>query len=263
MLETGQVELLVGRKEELGALRAAIQKRESRLIWGGADAGKTFLVSKVISGLSAAERRACICWTGAATVRHLASYFVGRLFELRDPFVRAQVRADGATETSLSRWLHKQTSLRLRNILFTASRQGRYCLFLDHFPPVTHKMARLMKELMYRCKTPVYLAARNYSQVTTGNAWSLYWNDALRVHLSALDDRDAGELLELCIRTLHLDSFDLGDFRVEILRLSGHLPGSIVKMCQLASQTPYHYGDQIKINLVHVDYLMQANRSSF
>jgi hypothetical protein len=38
--------------------------------------------------------------------------------------------------------------------------------------------------------------------------------------------------------------------------LSRHLPGSVVKMCELAAHHRYHYGDQIKVNLVHVDYLM-------
>ena len=57
-------------------------------------------------------------------------------------------------------------------------------------------------------------------------------------------------------------SLDLEDFRDDILRLSGHLPGSIVRMCELAADSRYHYGDRIKIKLVHVDYLMQSNPSA-
>jgi hypothetical protein len=133
---------------------------------------------------------------------------------------------------------------------------------MDHFPAPTHNMARLMKEIMYRCKTPIYLAARDFSQGAIGYAWSLYWNDALRVHLGPLSERAARELLEICIRGLGLHALDLEDFREEILRLSGHLPGSIVKMCKLAADSRYHYGDRIKIKLVHVDYLMQSTASA-
>ncbi len=239
MTKCTQLETLVGRKEELRALHAAIKT--------------------AIHELPEAVRRNCVYWAGAARGRRLLSHFVGRLYELGDSFVRRKVHADGATETSLNRWLNEQTSLRLRGILFTASTQGDYRFFVDHFPPSTHNMARLMKEMMYRCKTPIYLAARDFSQGAVGYAWSLYWNDGLRVHLGPLNERSARELLEICILALGLHALDLADFREEILRLSGYLPGSIVKMCELAVNSRYHYGDRIKIKLVHVDYLMQSD----
>jgi hypothetical protein len=263
MAERPQLETLVGRERELRELLKAIQKRESRLVWGPLDAGKTALVKRAISELPEAERRNCIYWTGAAGGRQLLSNLVGRLYELGDVCVRKKVHAEGATEISLNRWLHKQTSLRLRGILFTASKQGEYRFFVDHFPPPTRCMARLMKEIMYRCKTPLYLVARNYSQTEIGFAWSLYWNDALRIHLSPLNERASRELLEICIRNSDLASLDLEGFRAAILRLSRHLPGSIVKMCELASRVRYHHGDQIKVRLVYLDYLTQANRTSF
>lgn len=261
MVETFEPGSLTDRTQELRALRSAIQKRESRLVCGPTDSGKTTLIKKAISELSDKERRSCICWAGTASGRQLLSHFVGQLFELGDPFVRRIVHADRGTEASLSQWLRRQTSLRLRGILFTASSQGRYRFFLDDMSPTTHNMARLLKEVMYKCETPVYLAARSHSQDVIGCAWSLYWNDTLRVQLGPLNERAARKLLESCIRGLRLDLLDLGDFREEILRLSGRLPGSIVKMCKLAANPKYHYEDRIKIKLVHVDYLMQSGRS--
>jgi hypothetical protein len=262
MTESPQRETLVGRKEELRELRRAIQKGESRLVCGPMDAGKTSLVMKAISELPDVERRKCVYWTGAASGRQLLSHFVGRLYKAGDSFVRKKVQIDGATESSLNRWLHKQTSGRLRGILFTASMQSDYRFFVDHFPPTTHNMARLMKEIMYRCETPIYLASRGHSQGEVGYAWHLYWHDGLRIHLGPLSEHAARELLETCIGRFGLTSLDLADFREEILRLSGRLPGSIVKMCELAGNSRYHYGDQIKINLVHVDYLMQSTPSA-
>lgn len=262
MLGTVQPETLVGRRQEVRALRSAIQKRESRLVWGPMDTGKTSLISTVISELPDAERRNCVYWTGAGSGRQLLSYFVGQLYEKGDSYVRRKVHADGANDDSLHRWLNKQSSLRLRGILFTASTAGDYCFFVDHFPPPTHNMARLMKEIMNRCGTPVYLIARDISQQEIGYARSLYWNDSLRLHLGPLHERQARELLELCIRDFGLNSLDLEDFREEVLRLSGLLPGSIVKMSRLAADSRYHYGDRIKIKLVHVDYLMQSAPSA-
>jgi hypothetical protein len=262
MAESAQLETLIGRKEELRELLAAIQQRASRLVWGPTDAGKTSLIKRAISEVSEAERRNCIYWAGAASGRQLLSHFVGRLYELGDLFVQKKVHADGATDNSLDRWLHKQTSLRLRGILFTASTQGDYRFFIDQFPPPTHNMARLMKEMMYRCKTPIYLTARDYSKSQIGYAWSLYWNDELRIHLGPLNERSARKLLETSISRFGLTSLDLEEFREDILRLSGHVPGSIVKMCEMAADSRYHYRDQIKIKLVHVDYLVQSTSSA-
>ena len=123
-------------------------------------------------------------------------------------------------------------------------------------------MARLMKDIIWKCKTPVYLLARGYSHAEIGYAWSLYWNDTLHIHTGPLKEGAARELLEICIRGRGLGVLDLENFREDILRLSGHLPGSIMKMCELAANPQYHYKDQIKIKLVHVDYLMRSTLSS-
>lgn len=262
MSKTVQPETLVGRREERRSLGVAIQKRESRLVWGPMDSGKTALIKTVISELPEVEQRSCVFWTGAASGKQLLSHFVGQLYEKGDSYVRRKVHTDGATEASLHRWLNKQSSLRLRGILFTALTAGDYRFFIDHFPPPTHNMARLMKEIMFRCGTPIYLIARGISQQEIGYAWSLYWNDSLRLHLGPLPKRHARELLELCVNKFGLNSLDLEDFREDVLHLSGLLPGSILKMSRLAANSKYHYGDRIKTKLVHVDYLLQSNQSA-
>jgi hypothetical protein len=78
-----------------------------------------------------------------------------------------------------------------------------------------------------------------------------------------LHEKHARELLEFCIRDFGLNLLDLEDFRKEVLRLSGLLPGAISKMSRLATDSRYRFGDRIKIKLVHVDYLLQSNKSTF
>jgi hypothetical protein len=261
MATTGVLpDALIGRERELHRLRTAIQKRESQLIWGLSDAGKTFLIRQAIAGLPEADRRKCIYWTGAATGRQLVSHFLRELYVTGDPVVRRKVHADRAGEFTLDRWLNKQSLLRLRGILFAAAEHGDYRFFVDHLPSPTHKMARLLKEIMYRCKTPVYLTGHGYSQREIGYAWSLYWADEYRIQLEPLAETAARELLEMCISNFGLASLDLAGFREQILQISERLPGSIVKMCELAADSRYHYGHRVKLKLVHVDYLMQANR---
>lgn len=262
MNHSAQLAALFGRKAELRRIHTAIHHRESRLLHGPADSGKTSLLQAAIAGLNEPERRTCISWTGPATRRELASGLLRGLYSAGDPFVRGKILADGRVFDSVDRWLTRQSALRLRGILFSACERGAYRFFLDDFPPATHNMARLLKEIMYRCRTPIYLAARGYTQSDIGYAWSLYWNDGLRIHLGPLPERVARELLENCIHQFGLASLDLADFRVEILRLSGHWPGSIVKMCELAAGARYHYGNHIKTKLLHVDYLLRCASSA-
>jgi hypothetical protein len=261
-LANAPLERLIGRETEMRRLQTALRKRQSQLIWGATDAGKTLLIKEALLELPEAERRKCICWTGPASRRQLAEHLIRGLYLAGDPLVRRKVHTDRAGEATLPRWISEQSSLRLRGILLTAAEQGEYRFFVDQLPPASHTLAQLMKEIVYRTKTPIYLTGQGYSQGEVGYAWSLYWTDEYRIRLGPLSEAPARELLEICIQRFGLGSLDLEGFREDVLHLSGHLPGSIVKMCELAADPRYHYGDQVKLKLVHVDYLLQGNRFS-
>ena len=254
------IERLVGREAEMRNLHAAFRKGRSQLIWGAADSGKTFLIAKMLGELPENERRHCICWSGPASRRQLVEQLIRGLYWAGDPLVRKKVHADGYRDSTLARWVGAQSLLRLRGILFAAAEQGEYRFFVDHQSPISHAFAHLLKEIMYRTKTPVYLTGRGCTQGEIGFAWSLYWTDEYRVHLGPVSDTAARELMEICIERFRLDSLDLAEFRDDLLQLSGRLPGSIVKMCQLAADPRYHYGEHVKLKLLHVDYLLQGNR---
>jgi hypothetical protein len=259
---TASLERLIGRDAEARDLRAAIRERRSELVWGPLHSGKTFLIANVLAELPASHRRRCITWTGPASRRQVVEHLIRGLFLAGDPFVRKKVQADRCDDSTLGQWIGEQSAVRLRGILFTAAEQGDYWFFLDHLSPVSHAFAELLKEIIYRTKTPVYITGYGYSQAEIGFAWSLYWTDKYRVHLGPLSEPSARELLERSIERFALTSLDLDGFRKKILHLSGNLPGAIVKMCELAANPRYHYGDQVKLKLIHVDYLLQSNRLS-
>ncbi|HUO34131.1 MAG TPA: ATP-binding protein [Candidatus Acidoferrum sp.] len=254
------LERLIGREAEMRTLHSALQKRQSRLIWGARDSGKTFLVAKMLEECTESERRKCICCTGTASRRQLIEQCVGQLYLAGDRFVRRKVRADHYGDATLNRWIGEQSALRLRGIFFTAAEQGDYRFFLDHLSTASHSVAQFIKEIMNRTGTPVYLTGHGYSQGEIGYAWSLYWTDEYRIRLGPLPEASARELLEICVQKFALHSVDLRNFREELLHLSGHLPGSIVKMCELATDPRYRYGDQVKMKVLHVDYLLRGNR---
>jgi len=252
-------ETLLGRRKELRRLMAAIERRSSQLICGRPDTGKTTLLQHAIAGLPEAIREKCICWSGPASGRELVSHLVAKLYSAGDAFVSRKVHADGGSTARLNQWLKNQSALRLRGILYSAATRGDYRFFLDEFPSASLPIAKLMKEIIYRCRTPIYLAGSGYSSAEIGFAWSLYWTDEYRIQLGPLPESAARALLEASIRRFGLEALELERFREEILSLSGLLPGAIVKMCELAADARYHYGNRIKTKVVHIDYLMRAN----
>jgi hypothetical protein len=252
----------IGRESELRRLSAAIHNRQSLLIWGPTDAGKTALVKKAIGELPEKRRQTCIFSSGAVSVRQLAEELVRGLYAAGDPLVREKLREGGCRkQISAARWFKDRSSGQLKAILYQAAQKSPYTFFLDHMPAATQSMARLMKEIIWRCKTPVYLLSRGCSHEEIGSAWSIYFAKEYHIHVGPVSDSSIRELLERCIRRFGLADLDLGRFRDEILRLSRQLPGCVTKMCELAAHPRYHYGDQIKVNLVHVDYLMRADPS--
>jgi len=257
MKSASEFENLLGRERETRRLKSAMLERQSRLICGPADSGKTSLIKKAIAELPESERCRCLYWSGLATRRQLAAHLVSQLYAAGNSFIREKVEADGAGAEAFDQWLNDQSSLRLRGLLFTAAERSNYFFFLDHLHSVTPAVVRLLKDIIYRTKTPVYLTSRGCTLAELGAAWSLYSTSELRIELGPLAPRRARQLLETCIRRNRLYRFDLEGFREEVLRLSGCIPGGVVKMCELAANPRYHYGDRVKVKLVHVDFLMQ------
>jgi hypothetical protein len=256
MMNEDAGEIWVDRKDESKRLLEAIRARESLLIWGPADVGKAALMRKVIGELPLDRRRACLFWSGPASVQDVLRHFVRQMFASGNPLVSAKVSADGYREIDFERWVRKQSSGRLRVIVRAALLQDNFWLFVDHMPPFSHPMARLVKELIWRCETPVYLLARGYTPIEVGAAWSLYWTGKYRLPLAPLSVAHASKLLWACIRRFGVNCCERADFHREVLHLSGRLPGAIVKMCSMAALPKYQYEGRIKTKLLRVDYLM-------
>lgn len=244
----------LGREAELARLEQAIRERKSLLLSGAADSGKSALVSQAIARLPQRDARWCVLATGSGSpleiLRTIALGFAD------DPLFKLKFRADTGYGASYSHWVKAQTSLRLRGLLYKAAGAGQYRIFLEDLAPMTHMLARIVKELMWNQTTPVYAVARGWTYMELGHAAPLYWNDQLRLHVGALPSAKAKELLEFSIRQHGLSGFDLSGFREDILEFSGMLPGAILRMCEAAADSHYHFEGRIKTRLLHVDYLV-------
>jgi AAA domain len=249
-----EIGLFLGRQSELTRLEEAMRKRESLVIWGASGSGKSLLVARAIAQMPERVARRCVCASGAGSPQEILRRIAQGLAE--DPLFRAKFRADTGYGASFSQWVKAQTSLRLRGLLYRAAGAGEYWIFLEDLAPMTHMLARIVKELILNQSTPVYAITPGWTYTELGYAASLYWNDKLRLHVGGLSLAAARELLEFSIRQFGLSEFDLEGFREDILDFSGMLPGAIVRMCGAAADSHYHFEGRIKTKLLHVDYLV-------
>jgi hypothetical protein len=246
--------LFLGRDAEMARLAQAIRKRESLLVWGEADSGKSALVSQALSHLPKGEARWCVRAVGNGSPQDILRSIAQGFGD--DPLFRSRFRGETGYGASFAHWVKAQTSLRLRGLLYRAAREGQYRIFLEDLAPMTHMLARITKELMLNQSTPIYAVARGCTYTELGNAAALYWNDRLRLHVGGLSSVAAKELLEISIQRCGLLQLDLAGFREDILDFSGMLPGAIVRMCEAAADPHYHFEGRVKTKLLHVDYLV-------
>ena len=243
------------RDVEAQRLREAILKREGLLIVGPAGIGKTALVSRVIDDLPREVSRSTLYLSGLGGLQPLLRSLVRGLYEANDETLRKRLHGQG-TRISFKEWLKGQPTSRLRGAAYRAMEGKHYWVFLDHIPPPTHAVAKVVRELMWMRNTPVYLLSRGLAPVDVGQVGDLYWSEQQRLHLGPLPATAARTLFEVCIQRWGLASFELDGFFEMVLSSSGRNPGAIIKMCGLAADPRYQHGSQFKAKLIHIDYLM-------
>lgn len=249
---------LVDRESDAFRLHDAILKRESLLISGPAGTGKTALILKVLSELPLGTAHHCFYLSGVDGVQPLLRWLIQRLYESDDPPLRRQLHGEGIRESTLKCWLKHQPTSRLKGAVYRSMEMGSYWVFLDHLPPLTRAEAKIVRELVWMRKTPVFLLARGPTERDVGHVGSVYWGSRQRLSLGPLPARAAREVLERCIQEMGLQKLDLEGFREEVLLLSGLVPGTIVRMCHLAQAPKYQFGLRPKTKLIRIDCLMSA-----
>jgi DNA polymerase III delta prime subunit len=251
--------VFVDRGSEVRRLDQAIRKRENLMICGPAGIGKTALVSEVIHRLTSDLAARCLYLRGMKDLQDLLRQLVRRLHDLKDRNLRHQLHDEGISALTFEAWLKGQSSSRLKGTLYRTLECGDYRVFLDHFPPMTKTVAKVVKELFWMRHTPVYLLVRDEGTHRIDRLCRFfYWGERERFALPPLPAEAAAELLLACIERFGLARFELSDFKQEVLELSRHIPGAIVKMCMIAADPRYQYESRIKIKSVYIDYLMNT-----
>ena len=251
--------VFVDRDNELRRVNDSIRDRKNLVICGPAGIGKTALVSQAIYHQSGQSKFLCLYLSGMKDLQDMLRQLVRLLYDMQDPNLRRQLHAEGISVLSFDAWLKRLPSSAMKGLLYRTVEQGDYRVFLDHIPPLTLPVAKIIKELFWMRNTPVYLLVRDEMEQHLYRFYSFfYWGERERLMLQPLPPLSAAELLEGCISRFGLSELDLSDFREEALELSKRVPGAIMKMCALAADPHYQYGSRIKMKSVYIDFLMSG-----
>jgi AAA ATPase domain len=247
------------RERESRRIEEALRDKASLMISGPVGVGKTALVLNVLRRIPSRLASQCLYMPSFKDLQDLLHKLIGALYDRKDPNLRQQLHAEGVTVLNFESWLKTQSTSHLKGTLYRTVERGDYRVLFDHPPPLTHAVAKVIKELFWMRNTAVLLLVRD-TEASRADQFArfFYWGPRERLALPPLPMEEANELLEACIKRFGLSNFDLEEFREEVLELSGGVPGAIVKMCALAADPRYHFGSRIKTKLVHIDYLMSG-----
>lgn len=245
------------REHETRRVEEALRSRKSLIITGPAEIGKTALIRHVLADLPAEIRVHCLYLSGFKNLQDLLRKLLVRLNQAGNPALLRQLRIEGIPATNFEAWVKAVPSPRLKGTLYRAVAESHYRLILDHCPPLTQAIAKVIKELFWMRSTSVCLLVRDEGRQRIEQfSHFFYWGRRERMALGPLPKPAARAMLEECIARFRLSKLDLDGFRREILNFSGGVPGAIVKMCALAVNERYQYGRRIKTELIYIDYLM-------
>lgn len=256
MRTSAQHDLLLGRQHELTRLVAAIRDRQSLLIFGPPDSGKSALVNQALLQLPSGITKQVLCVPAEGSLQRLLQQHLIQLLAAADPVVCAAYGKQSGKFRSTHTWVRKQTSGRLRSLIFQAFDQGHYWLFWDNVGQLGLGHYRFLREVIWMRKTPVYLLARGIAHEHLGQAGRLFWTDEQRLEIGSLTAEDAAALLEAAIARERLSGLDLSEFREQVLEASRNLPGVILEMTAMAALPQYRYGSRVKTKLIYMDYLV-------
>jgi len=246
--------MLIGRKHEFFALREAILARQSLLVYGDPGAGKTALLTEVLSNLPPDTRRNCLLCSVHESPCAIWRSLTRSLAQVGNPEVLSRMNRECDCAAAANRWLRRQTSLRLRGILRRAMRANPYCVLFDTAGRLPDGVFSLLRDWVWSRRTPVILLARGSSERELGRVARLYWHSAMRLELAAMAPLDLEAVLGESILRCNLSRVADQEFRKFVLQQAHGLPGAIVQLCELATQTAYHSSGRLKLHTLAVDF---------
>ena len=236
---------IFGRKRETQLLRERLGKRKSFLLHGYAGVGKTLLVQEV------AKTVLGTLYCGQSeSMQKIIHNLAHALLAAGDEQAAAQFgRNPGDKIKSLSMGS-------LKGMVVGILCQKSYSIVLDHVRRSSQVLARAMKEMSQRTKTPITVVARSAHMEDAGFFLKMFSDKSERVQLLNFDPATATQfVIELGARVA-LNPANLDEFVSQVVQLTAGNPGAIQSLVELARLPKYWSGDRIKITSLYLDHLM-------
>lgn len=131
-----------------------------------------------------------------------------------------------------------------------------FLLVVDHVQSPSRVISKIVKELGYYGRTPIFVGARSSHMEDVGALQALSYDkkerlEMLNWHLDVALEFVCREADRINLRANNLDAA-----LQSIVQLSGGNPGSILGMLKMASRSQYRIADQIKFHVLYLDYRM-------
>jgi len=233
----------IGFEAERLRLRKAIERGQSLLVLGPRGCGKTRLLRAAIEDAGGGA-----IYVASSAVLH--EFLVGMAAALLKTGHRA-VRQALAGVSDIDRWLHAQTSVHLRGILWTAIEREPAMIVLDGVDGAGARNYRFLQRIYHTPGAGMVAAARDYRGLDALS--HLYWDPRNVINVPAFTAAEAAVLFDSIVQRLHLCDLDVQEFRSRVLDAAKGNPGEIVEMCRLACDPRYRHGAHIKFAPLRID----------
>jgi hypothetical protein len=232
MDQAGPAIPMIGRRDELSRLAAAMIARRSQLIVGPAGSGKTRLVEEALRR----SQQPAIAARWPDVLHDLLLEMAGKLgCHLRRP-----------------------TSLNLKIAVLNAIEKSPCCVILENAADAEPRIYRFLQHIFYVPHVCLIVTAR--SKDGLGHLGKLLFDPRERACLPPLGRTHARRLFDAAATIYELDAASLGDFRAKALTSAKGNPGQILTMCRLAAQPQYQHDGYIKFLPVRMDALCAVTR---
>jgi hypothetical protein len=131
-----------------------------------------------------------------------------------------------------------------------------FLLLVDHLQTPSRVVAKIVKDLGYYGRTPIFLAARSPHMEDIGALQALCYDKKERLEMMNWSSEVALAFARRNAERVDLWASNLDAALQSMVQLSGGNPGSILGMLQMAGRAQYRVSDQIKFHVLYLDYRM-------
>jgi hypothetical protein len=229
----------VERLDEMAHLQARAEAKKSMLVFGVEGVGKSRLLQ-------------------AFAKTQAAAVYVSRTNSSRDLMLTLMTGLRDISNTSarLPKSPQTLTTSSLKGVVLRMLDKIPCILVLDHLEGPSRVISRMIKEMNYYDRTPVFFAARTPHMEDIGALQPLCADRSERVELKNFPPAIALEFVRHEAEKTSLWASNLEETLRSIAEYSEGNAGGILHMLKMAHLPQYRIGDQVKTHVLYLDYRM-------